>query len=327
MVSVSYHDTVKDVQGCDWIASSPFSAPDWFALLEAHGHRPVIAFAKDNSGSLALVLERREYALESLRNWYAFSWQPLATGSPQAQQTLLVAIAKDLRGKIPGLSFAPMPEDTAKAMQDCFIRAGWSVEKTACDTNHILDVQGRSFADYWQTRPGKMRTTLKRKAKKVDVRIVQHFDAQIWSDYEAIYADSWKPEEGDPQLLRAFAEQQGTAGHIRLALASHAGEPVAAQFWTVERGTAYIHKLAHRKSAQSLSPGTTLTAALFEHVIDEDRVQWVDFGTGDDPYKADWMDTVRTRYRLDCLDPSAPAAWPRMAKRAARRVAQRFIGR
>ena len=28
---------------------------------------------------------------------------------------------------------------------------------------------GRSFADYWTQRPGKMRTTLKRKAKKVEV--------------------------------------------------------------------------------------------------------------------------------------------------------------
>jgi CelD/BcsL family acetyltransferase involved in cellulose biosynthesis len=68
---------------------------------------------------------------------------------------------------------------------------------------------------------------------------------------------------------------------------------VAAQFWTVDGGTAWIHKLAHLDSAKPLSAGTTLSAALFAHVIDRDRVTWVDFGTGDDPYKRDWMEQVR----------------------------------
>ncbi len=56
-----------------------------------------------------------------------------------------------------------------------------------------------------------------------------------------------------------------------------------------------------------LSAGTTLTAALFAHVIDRDRVELVDFGTGDDPYKRDWMEQVRPRYRLACWSPRQPA--------------------
>jgi CelD/BcsL family acetyltransferase involved in cellulose biosynthesis len=67
------------------------------------------------------------------------------------------------------------------------------------------------------------------------------------------------------------------------------GEPVAAQFWTVDNGRALIHKLAHRESAKDASPGTILSAAMFRHVIDEDRVDIIDFGTGNDSYKADWM--------------------------------------
>ena len=35
----------------------------------------------------------------------------------------------------------------------------------------MLPVEGRSFAEYWAARPGKMRTTLKRKARKVEVKI------------------------------------------------------------------------------------------------------------------------------------------------------------
>ena len=83
----------------------------------------------------------------------------------------------------------------------------------------------------------------------------------------------------------------------------------------VENGTAYIHKLAHRESAKPLSAGTTLSAALFERVIDVDNVDLVDFGTGNDAYKSDWMEVDRQRFRIDCLDPKQPRAWPALAKR------------
>ena len=103
-------------------------------------------------------------------------------------------------------------------------------------------------------------------------------------------------------------------------IASHDGIPVAVQLWTVDAGTAFIHKLAYLESAKSLSAGTTLSAALFEHVIDTDRVALVDFGTGDEPYKADWMNAVRPRYRIDCLDMRAPPAWLDLARLAASRL-------
>ena len=107
---------------------------------------------------------------------------------------------------------------------------------------------------------------------------------------------------------------------MRMGLASKDGEPVAAQFWTVDDGTAYIHKLAHRESAKSLSSGTTLTATLLNHVIDADRVSLVDFGTGDDPYKRDWMEEKRRRWSLTCLRPEDPRNWPLIARRAFRKL-------
>ena len=165
-----------------------------------------------------------------------------------------------------------------------------------------------------------MRTTLKRKAKQVEVELLTTFDPAAWDDYESVYHASWKPEEGDPALLRAFAEQEGAMGRLRLGIARAEGVAVAAQFWTVENGTAYIHKLAHREEAKPLSAGTTLSAALFEHVIDCDRVELVDFGTGDDPYKRDWMELDRPRYRLDCLDAQQVKAWAPLAKRVLARL-------
>ncbi|MXO56861.1 GNAT family N-acetyltransferase [Altererythrobacter gangjinensis] len=166
-----------------------------------------------------------------------------------------------------------------------------------------------------------MRATLKRKMKKVEIEILNRFDPDAWATYEAIYQSSWKPEEGKPELLRNFARSEGAAGRIRLALAHHKGKAVAAQFWTVDRNTAYIHKLAHLEEHSALSAGTTLSAALFEHVIDIDRVTTIDYGTGNDPYKSDWMEVDRPRYRIDCLDPRQPKAWPSLTKRLFVRLA------
>ncbi len=106
-----------------------------------------------------------------------------------------------------------------------------------------------------------------------------------------------------------------------MAIARAGGQPVAAQFWTVEADTAFIHKLAHAEDAKALSPGTTLTAALLQHVIDRDRVQLVDFGTGDDAYKRDWMEEVRPRYRIEAFRPMWPGNWPAIARKVARRLA------
>jgi hypothetical protein len=303
------------VQAQPLAANGPFARREWFEKLEATQPQPVFAVAEDASGAVVLPLRRSGRRLESLLNWYGFTWRPLATpyGSFDG---LMIALAEGLSTKTSHVVLDRVPDEdgTARQLERAFSRTGWLVTREPCDTNRVLPVGGRSYAEYLAGRPGQLRSTLNRKAKKIEVQIATSFSKDIWASYESIYAESWKPEEGDPVLLRAFAEAEGAAGRIRLAVARHEGEAVAAQFWTVEDGTAYIHKLAHRESAKPLSPGTTLTAALLEHVIDHDRVDLVDFGTGDDAYKRDWMEDARPRFRLECWRKGDPRNWPAIGK-------------
>lgn len=333
MVAVSYHDTVKFLQGTivsgGDMPTGPFDRMEWFDLLASGGISPLLAEVRDGDDTAALVLTRTDSGLEPLINWYSFIWRP-AVRCEQACDHLMAAIAKDLRRQSHRVTLWPLPDEdgTASRLEQAFRGAGWHVERTQCDHNHVLPVKNRSFAEYWASRPGQMRTTLKRKAKKVEVEIFTRFDPEAWAAYEHIYARSWKPEEGNPTLLRQFAQAEGAAGRIRLGIARHQGVPVAAQFWTVENSAAYIHKLAHLEDYKPLSAGTTLSAALFEHVIDRDRVNLVDFGTGNDPYKSGWMEEDRPRFRLDCLDTRQLRAWPVLARRTAAwgagRVARAF---
>lgn len=323
MTALSYHHTVNDLQGIDFVQHGPFGRREWFALLEADGAHPHIALARDKDQALALVLAGERGSLQGLTNWYAFTWAILTTQG--ADDRLLESLARGLPRAARHIALSKLADEdgTASRIERAFVRAGWFVSREPCDTNHILAVNGRSFAAYLAGRPGALKTTLKRKAGKVQIDVYTVFQDDAWRSYEEVYAGSWKPEEGAGALLRRFAETEGAAGRLRMGLARAEGRVVAAQFWTVEGGAAYIHKLAHLESAKRISPGTSLTAAMLSHVIDRDGVQLVDFGTGDQPYKRDWMEQTRPRFRLDCRWPADPRNWPAIAFSVARTLVSR----
>lgn len=325
MVEVSYQGKVNVLQDHDLASAGPFDRAEWFALLaEKPGISPHVALARDGSDAAALVLKEGEGRLEPLTNWYAFAWRPLFTRHADRLK-LLTDLAKGLKRRARRVTLWPLPEEdgSAELLESAFRAAGWTCFRASCDVAHVLPVGGRDYAGYLAARPGPLRTTLKRKAKKIDIEIDTEFQSGIWDIYENIYNTSWKPTEGDPAILKAFARAEGAAGRLRLGIARHEGKPVAAQFWTVEGGTAFIHKLAHLPEAQPLSAGSVLTAALMERVIDGDHVHTVDFGTGDDSYKRDWMEAVYPRYLLDCHNPASPRAWPYILRGMARRLASR----
>ena len=322
-IEVSYHETVSKLQEFAQFARGPFDRPEWYALLEKGGMQPVIVIGRSRHRMAALPLMKSGDGLASLANWFSFSWRPLGRDDELVDE-LLTTMAQDLRGRVCAVTLAPLPDEdgSASRLEQAFRTAGWAVFREQSDENHVLHVEGRSFAEYWAYRPGPMRTTLKRKAKKVDVEILTRFDERAWEDYRIVYRNSWKPAEERADILEAFARMEGEAGRIRLGIARADGVPVAAQFWTIENGTAYIHKLAHTEAAKPLSAGTTLSAALFEHAIDIDGIELIDFGTGSDAYKRDWMETVRPRYRLECYDWRKPRNWKRIARAMARRLAR-----
>ncbi|MGZ8997855.1 MAG: GNAT family N-acetyltransferase, partial [Allosphingosinicella sp.] len=171
--------------------------------------------------------------------------------------------------------------------------------------NWRIVTEDMDFETFWSQRPGQLRNTVKRRAKASELAIEVHcqFTEETWADYESVYRASWKPEEGSFPFLKALARQEGAAGALRLGIAKKNGVPIAAQLWLVENGEATIHKLAYAEAEKSASPGTLLSVAMFRHVLDEDRVRLIDYGTGDDPYKADWMNERRSLSRLTAYNP------------------------
>ncbi len=277
----------------------PFDRLTWFQRVARHwkgGARPIVARASNEVGTVWLFLGicSRHQAV-SLSNWYSFSFRPIFSSTPDG--TLLKAIAKRLRKarSVPAcITLAPVPrvDGSSDLVMKAFRTAGWIAIRHQSSTSWIANIGGKSFDEYWAERPGQLRNTFQRKAKKavISTEVKTSFSDEDWAAYEDVYGESWKPDEGAAQFLKDMAIDKSVLGCYRLGLAYYEDRIVAAQFWVVSQGVAYIHKLAHCESAKDLSPGTLLSVAMFRHVIDIDHVRQIDFGTGDDKYKADWMD-------------------------------------
>jgi CelD/BcsL family acetyltransferase involved in cellulose biosynthesis len=286
--------------------ASLFNRFDWFArTMECcpPAPYPLIARARADGSDAWLFLAEDGYGKAfALASWYSLKFGPIFTGFPEDKTAaaLLTAIARRVGKRLTSIHLAPMTSEHTDLLTRAFRRVNWSAYATETSCNWTIDVTGHSFAQYWAGRPGELRSTVKRKGAKaeLEITIIDHFDDSAWADYESVYADSWKPEEGSNQFLRIMAEEEGAAGNLRLGIGRIGGDPVAAQLWTTEHGVATIHKLAHRESAAEFSPGSLLSAAMFENAIDVDNVDLIDFGTGDDGYKRDWMNSRSSLYTL-----------------------------
>ena len=325
-VKGEYHDNLLFAQaaargGLDrHRQASLFDRFDWLDALHRTALRdrtPLLLRAHESEANVWVPLMKQSPSHHvALANWYNFTWRPIFGGAYDeiTRISLLRQLAQTARERTRRLTLAPVPDEdgSASRIAAAFEASGWMVEMNQCDENHYLLLNGRSFDQYWESRPGQLKNTVKRKGKKgiASIRIEREFVEDSWRDYEKVYGLSWKPHEGSPEFLRHLAQHEASAGCLRLGLAYIDGQAVAAQFWTVENGIALIHKLAHDERHLAASPGTLLSAALFQHVIDVDKVSEIDFGTGSDRYKREWMEEIRPRYRLDLFWPGHVANWP-----------------
>lgn len=299
--------------------TSLFDRIGWLELLHRHcmpDRAPHILSAQEGDAQGWLFLaENGHRRLSAVANWYSFAFRPVFDGvdDPATRLSLMNGMAAQLRTTTARVDLYPVEEgDDCRMICEAFRGAGWFVTARSMGTKHVLDVNRRDFATYWAQRPGPLRTLVQRKGRGAPFAFSIHREVcdALWADYRHVYGRSWKDAEPHYAFLRALAEQEARAGTLRLGFARTAdGTPVATQFWTVENDTALIHKLAHDAAMDAQSPGTLLSHHMFRAAIDDEQVQHIDYGTGDNAYKADWMEAQRPLYRIDAYNPRFAAAW------------------
>lgn len=296
-----------------------FDRLDWFRLVQRHTPPPgrlLVLRAREDESRSWLFLCVAGGRAEALVNWYSLRFGVVRKGS-SLHPPLVQALRELGIGAIELQPLAP-GDPIAAALR----AAGWLVRTAPSTVTWRMKTAGMSFEAYWAARPARLRNTAERKGKAAALDIVIHdrFDQAAWSAYEEVYQASWKPSEGSPAFLRALAEMEGSAGTLRLGIARHEDRPVAAQMWLIEDKVATIHKLAYAEDAKALSPGTLLSMAMFRRALDTDQVEAIDFGLGDDAYKADWIGGRTPMERLVAYDLRRPRGLLALGRDAAAKL-------
>jgi CelD/BcsL family acetyltransferase involved in cellulose biosynthesis len=278
--------------------------------------------------------------LAAAANYYSPVFSPLVAGDTNPCDSLL-ALAKDIASgaeRCDIVSIFPMDRDSPlfASTLSAFLAAGMAIQPYHCFGNWYLQVNGRSYDAYAATLPPRLRNTLKRKgqqlgiANRLRMEIITGGDKldEAIAAYETVYRASWKPPEAHPQFMPELIRTCAREGWLRLGIAWIDGEPAAAQVWMVGDGVASIYKLAYDQRFIRYSVGSLLTAHLMRHVIDLDRVTEVDFLSGDDPYKQDWMSHRRERWGIAAFNlrtlPGLALAAVHFGRSALKRLLQRL---
>ena len=300
-----------------------FSRP-WFECMTANAlddnHTLVLACVVSGDQVLAILPLMESAGSKiwySLRHGFTPLYSPLVRDD--AQEQILSCLAQGLSQlPVDGLLLEPVADDDSKlsGLEKYLTAAGFNCERLFRHYNWIYYLHGQSYAEYMAARPAQLRNTIARKKRKLERE--HGYDIRLFTgdevlrglpDYHAVYHASWKQNEiRNAAFQDCFIEKFTRAGWSRLAILYIKEQPVAAQLWFVHNHRASIFRLAYDKAWRQYSTGSILTSFLMEYVIDTDRVNEIDFLTGNDAYKQDWMSERRERFLLGCAKNMKPVS-------------------
>ncbi len=284
-----------------------FNRLEWFSIFEncicndKFSAKIMLSFKQPKQFVLPLACKGEQ--LSSLTNYYSPSFKLLRNSEASAEDYIdLVQSAQEFFNEYPVIDLLPLSSQDAKNWSKAFDKIGFKT----FTYHHTVNWYHDNIVDldqYWAMRPSKLRNTLKRKKNKLvktgEYSVVMAKPENILelnqylADYHHVYYDSWKKVEPYPAFIDAIAKYAWQQGELRLGLVYHKEVAVAAQIWFVNTKIAFIYKLAYRCNYTKASIGTVLTGAMVEHVIEQDKVTSIDFLTGNDSYKQEWMQSSR----------------------------------
>lgn len=284
--------------------------------------------------------------LSGLSNFYTSLYAPLLsdpTESPAAQQALN-QLAAMIRAEKPHWDTVDLKWLDAKSwvfegLQRAFRSAGMLVQTYFCTGNWYTPVAGMSYQQYLETLRSSVRNIARSKNKKiersgrarVDIVTSERGLEEAMEAYGRIYAASWKVPEPYTNFIPGLVRMSAEQGWLRLGVVYIDGEPAASQLWIVSQGIASIYKIAYDKRFADLSVGSFLTSRMMEHVLEVDKVREIDYLTGDDKYKQDWMSHRRERWGILAMNPrtlkGALAVARHVGGRATKRMMQSVLAR
>lgn len=292
-----------------------FHSFNWFVnfiqtVTEPMGVETCFLHQKDSEFPIVLPLmltdEKSLRKVKSLSNYYSPIFSVIGKNATPESQNATDFFA-DLKRHLPAwdvMELRPLAFEESEFLLRQLKMAKLPAVSFFCFGNWYLDVNGRSFKEYFSGLSSQLKNTASRKSKKffqldgARVEIITSDQGLTGglAAYQNVYESSWKVEEPFPGFMPGLINLAASVNGLRLGVAYLGNKAIAAQVWIVADKTAYIFKLAYDEAYKQHSAGTILTTKLMEYAIDVDKVEVVDYLCGDDAYKKDWMSSRRERW-------------------------------
>jgi len=300
-----------------------FSLP-WFKVLAENvffGDQIKIFCVESESSNAPLAAlvccERKEEQrwirkVSGLENYYTSLYAPILESYDNPSKKVLdrlIAETQATSKKWDVMDLKPLPHSGVlfSSLETALKNNGYATEPYFCFGNWYLEVQNRTFNEYLNSLPSKLKNTVKRKKNRLNKNHEYYIDLisspgekleKAIADYTEIYNKSWKKNEPYENFIPCFLRVCAEHRWLRLGILYLDNTPAAAQIWTICNGNAYIYKLAYDESYSQYSVGSILTMEIMKHIIDTDKAREIDYLTGDMPYKEDWMSHRRERWGI-----------------------------
>ncbi len=296
-----------------------------------------LAYEQENKVQLLLPLKRSIVksgmrSLDSLGNYYTPFFQlPFVTG--QCDFLTFFKQLKTLKPQWDTLTLQPMAKAQVQFLLPILKEARLLSVPYFCFVNWYLEVNQQSFDQYFASLSSRVKNTVNRKTKQFNrlagarIEVLtqkEDLDKAIHA-FETVYALSWKQQEPHTEFMPGLIKTAMEQGAMRVGVAYLNECAIAAQFWIVADKTAYIYKLAYDEKYKRLSIGSILTATLMRHAIDIDKVACVDYLSGDDAYKKEWMSAKRERWGMMIFNSHSWRAYPLMLIQLSKYYAKKFL--
>ena len=254
---------------------------------------------------------KRIHSIRPLSSYYTSEYSPVLLSEYCSFPGLADAVACWLlKNALPWDSFHFGPfsptSEFAQALFNGVGQYGLFAKNYYWFDNWYLNCSSRSFEQYYNGLPSRLKNTISRRRKKfekqgtISFRIYSRPEeiSQAVQEFESVYKASWKKPEGKPDFIRRFSVDAADRDWTRIGILYSNSVPCAAQLWYVANNVASIFKLAHDEQFKSYSVGSLLTLEMMKYVLEQDKVTTVDFLIGGDGYKKDWGFTMQERHGL-----------------------------
>ena len=306
-----------------------FSRP-WFESMDQ------FALKEDQEMLLAGVVNNQQLlAILPLKKCTGGNWHSLTHNysslfslliSDENQSEILSCLVQGLRQTpLQSITIMPVDQHDSKLLQFQKIMQtnGFECHRKFRFYNWFHRMQGASFAEYMAHRPSRLCNTIARKQRKLerehDYNIRLFLGEEVlgaMQDYYKAYKASWKADEQFGGILDDLIHRFSSLGWPRLAILYIEDQPAAAQIWFVVNGKANIFRLVYDERWKQYSPGSILTSYLMKYVLDNDSIKEIDFLTGNEQYKQDWMSERRERWALTFVKHDQPQSQIKRAIKA-----------